>query len=430
MILGRLLTVSLIFTIFNVFANDFHPNHLIVKFKTNNHQIDSKLIQNKKHLYGNVYLLITKDTDQLINSLDKSQFDFIEKDTVTSKNKLPEATPARQSFQQMSSMFNDPMTSSQWLLADGSSNGISQESAYRNRRGGEQQDIIVAVVDTGVDYNHEDLKDVMWTNTREIAGNGIDDDNNGYIDDIHGISTLKRDENGNATGDITPVHSHGTHVSGIIAAKQNNNIGIAGVSNHVRIMGIQSVPANGDEIDSDVIESFIYAAKNGARIINCSFGKSKMGTEKAVSDAIDFISKTYGVLVIASAGNDSRNIDQSRNFKYPANLQNESLLVVASSTQRGRLSYFSNYGLTNVDLAAPGSNIYSTVPGNKYANMSGTSMSSPVVSGVAAEVLSANPGLNAIELKDRLMNTVTEKQSWRSKMQAPGIINLDTSLNN
>ena len=281
-------------------------------------------------------------------------------------------------------------------------------------------------MDTGVDYNHEDLKNVMWTNPGEIAGNGIDDDGNGYVDDIHGINTLVRDQDGQATSDMYDTHSHGTHVSGSIAAEQNNGKGIAGIASRVKIMGIRTVPNSGDELDVDVVEAFIYAAKNGAKIINCSFGKSKNEGGQAVSEAIDYIGKNYGTLVIAAAGNDSKNID--RRLTYPASFQNDNLLVVASTTKHGRMSYFSNFGLKNVDVAAPGSGVHSTVPGNRYASYSGTSMAAPNTSGLAAEVWAHFPELGPLAIKKILMKSVTKISRFSTKIKSGGRIDLEKAL--
>jgi len=303
---------------------------------------------------------------------------------------------------------------------------MSVNRAYREVINGQESKVIVAVVDTGVDYNHEDLKDVMWKNTAEIPGNNIDDDGNGYIDDVHGINTLKRDSNGNATGDMADTHSHGTHVSGIIGAKQNNSVGIAGVAGNVKIMDIRTVPNNGDELDVDVVESFLYAAKNGAKIINCSFGKAHNEGGLAVSETIKHIGETYGVLVIAASGNSSQDID--RRLTYPASFENEHLMVIASTSKRGGMSYFSNYGKKNVDLAAPGSSIYSTTPGNRYSSMSGTSIASPASAGIAAEVLSQNPQLRPLELKELLMNSTTKVGRFSSKLVTGGRVDLYSAL--
>ena len=204
-------------------------------------------------------------------------------------------------------------------------------STFGNRRSAPEKEIIVAVVDTGVDFNHPDLP--MWTNENEIPGNGIDDDNNGYIDDIHGINTLVRDSEGKATMNIMDTHSHGTHVSGSIAAIQNNALGVAGIASKAKIMALRTVPNSSDETDVDVTEAFIYAAENGAKVINCSFGKSVNERGMMVRDAINHIGRAHGVLVVAAAGNSRRNIDTYPT--YPASFDSENLLVVASSTSNG-----------------------------------------------------------------------------------------------
>lgn len=413
-----------------------NPNRIILKLKDGETLSKNILkihgVKSAKHFFGQNYVLYTNGDESIISELKGlegiSRVDF---DTYSNREALPTATGvekvARNNNKSRGEVLNDPKLSKLWAFEDNSNHGMSVNKAYREfglAQG--QETIVVAVVDTGVDYNHEDLKDIMWVNEDEIPGNGIDDDGNGYIDDIHGINTLVRDNDGNATGDMMDDHSHGTHVSGTIAAKQNNGIGIAGVASNVRIMGIRTVPSRGDETDVDVAESFLYAAKNGARIINCSFGKSHNEGGTLVKDTIDYISENYNVLVIVSAGNDSKNID--KRLTYPASFDSEGMLVIASSTSGGRFSYFSNYGLTNVDVAAPGSTIYSTTPGNRYGNMSGTSMASPNTTGVAAEVLSHNPSLTSYELKEILMNTVTAKSSMDGRIATGGVVDLYSAL--
>jgi subtilisin family serine protease len=221
-------------------------------------------------------------------------------------------------------------------------------------------------------------------------------------------------------------HSHGTHVSGSIGATQNNGKGVAGIASNVKIMGIRTVPNSSDELDVDVIEAFLYAAKMGAKIINCSFGKNKNEGGMAVSETIEHIRDEYGVLVVAAAGNSSRSIDSR--LTYPASFPNDNLLVVASTSSNGRFSYFSNYGFKNVDVAAPGSGILSTTPNNRYSSMSGTSMASPNTAGVAAEVLSHFPNLSPVELKKVLMDSVTKSSRYRGKTVSEGRVDLQKAL--
>lgn len=411
------------------FATDFHPDRLIVKVKPGMQVPGFEHIETTRNLYGNVYVIKTSELQKTYEQLQKHPaLEYVAKDYKSRPRELAKVvaeTTLKEQFT-INSSFNDPKVGKQWTFRSADRNGISVSDAYKSNSTQPRETIIVAVVDTGVDYNHEDLKDVMWINPGEIAGNGIDDDGNGYVDDIHGINTLVRDSQGNATADMMDTHNHGTHVAGSIGATQNNNKGIAGIASNVQIMGIRTVPNGGDETDVDVVEAFIYAAKNGAKIINCSFGKDRNEGGMAVSDAIDFIGQEYGTLVVAAAGNSSRNIDNSPT--YPASFQNDNLLVVASTGSWGNMSYFSNYGIKNVDVASPGSDVYSTIRNNRYASMSGTSMASPNTAGLAAEVLSHFPELGPVELKQVIMDSVTPVSRFSSKVGAGGRIDLKRAL--
>jgi subtilisin family serine protease len=408
----------------------FSQDRLVVKINEGSQLPHSELIKSSQLLFNNFYIVNTDNLKALEAFLSKQEaVNKIEKDYFSERTPLPfpeNEEKLAPSTDKSNKVFNDPGLRKLWAFQNINKNGMSVTSAYEDLGQTRGEEIIVAVVDTGVDYNHEDLKANMWINKGEVPGNGIDDDQNGYIDDIHGINTLVRDENGKATTHVFDGHSHGTHVSGTIAAVQNNRTGIAGVASNVKIMGLRTVPNRGDETDIDVAEAFLYAAKNGARIINCSFGKANNERGMLVKETIDFIGKEYGVLVVASAGNSSQNID--KRLTYPASFESTNLMVVASTTNWGRLSGFSNYGLKNVDIAAPGSKIYSTTPNARYGNMSGTSMASPNAAGVAAEVLSHNPDLTAEELKKVLMDSVTRVGKYADKMASGGLINLREAL--
>jgi thermitase len=409
------------------FSNDTTPNELIVKLKPGHTLPVLANVKNVQKLFENVYVVRTNDLVGIEAALKTNpSIVYTERNHRSERRVLPKSDPATSISLDKStpsdSQFNDPLIGKVWSFNDASNFGVSVNSAYKEYGTTNTTPIIVAVVDTGVDTQHVDLKSVIWVNINEIPGNGIDDDNNGYIDDINGINTLVRDSNGKATVDNKDTHSHGTHVSGTIGATQNNKIGIAGIASNVKIMGIRTVPNNGDETDIDVAEAFVYAAKNGAKIINCSFGKSSNEGRQLIPDTLKYIGENYGVLVIAAAGNDSKDIDKS--LTYPASLNSDNLLVIASTSNNGRMSSFSNYGKMNVDVAAPGSAIYSTVPGNRYESMSGTSMAAPTTVGVAAEILSHHPNLTGAQLKDILMRSVTEISSFKTKMVSGGRIDL------
>lgn len=404
------------------------PGELVVKLKANALMPAVGSDTSVQNLFGNIYVLRNKNVSALEAKLkNHPSVEYTERNHRAEKSPLPTPVAVSDIDKSMSgSLFNDPKVGKIWSFADAANYGVSVEAAYKIYATTATEQVIVAVVDTGVDYNHEDLKDVMWINLKEIPGNKIDDDNNGYIDDIYGINVLERDSNGKATMNIFDKHSHGTHVSGTIGAKQNNGIGIAGIASNVRIMGIRTVPSNSDETDVDVAEAFIYAAKNGAKIINCSFGKSANEGKNLIPETLKYIEDNYGVLVVAAAGNSSQDIDRSPT--YPASHKNDNLLIVASTTSSGTMSGFSNYGKTSVDVAAPGSSIFSTTPNGRYESMSGTSMASPTTAGVAAEVLSHYPELTVLQLKKVLMDSVTKIDRFTGKMVSGGRVDLLKAL--
>jgi subtilisin family serine protease len=446
------------------------------------------------------------------------------------------------------------------------------------------REVLVAVVDSGIDIDHEDLKDVIWTNTKEIPNNGIDDDHNGHIDDVHGwnflggksgnvkddiddltleyvrlgkkfekvkdgkvskkergdyeeylkvkekyarlkennvqqaklysnlyygmkqsVDTLKKliksdnltqdavkafetddpnllfakgfllqiyrnaGEDANldeylkelkegvdyfntivnygynadfdsrkiigdnyndpyeknyGNNDVTgPDAMHGTHVAGIIGANRNNNIGIKGIADHVKIMPVRCVPASGDERDKDVANAIIYAVDNGAQIINMSFGKKFSPEKEAVDKAVKY-AEQKGVLLIHAAGNEGHNNDTEKNFPTRFLLTGKEaknwLEVGASSWGAGKefVADFSNYGKKSVSFFSPGVQLYSTTPKNTYKNESGTSMASPAAAGVAALLMSYFPELTMPEIKDILVKSTRKFDGL--KVQEPG----------
>ena len=442
--------------------------------------------------------------------------------------------------------------------------GISLDLTYTKMIGDKKgKEIVVAVIDSGVDVEHEDLQGKIWINQGEVAGNGIDDDNNGYIDDIHGWNfiggasgnvqydnleftriykglkdqfdgkskdqvssnekedyaryvkmkdqfnkrlddaknnyneylliqkffnlankTLKdvlggkeftveniqalpqgdeqfeamkgiaiagieenlsvqlddaikhfrnsknysynlnidsREIVGDDYNDLKnrfygnnsyqgPSADHGTHVAGIIAANRNNGIGANGVANNAKIMVLRVVP-DGDERDKDVANAIRYAADNGAKVINMSFGKSYSPQKVYVDEAVQYASEK-GVLLIHAAGNSSKNNDKSNNFPNPVNEETRELcptwIEVGASNFRTGLELpadFTNYGAKSVDVFAPGVDIYSTVPDNEYKKFSGTSMAAPVVAGLAALIWSYYPELTAVDVKNIVVNS-------------------------
>jgi subtilisin family serine protease len=437
--------------------------------------------------------------------------------------------------------------------------GMSLDKAYKFLEGKKGVTVIVGVIDSGIDIEHEDLKDVLWTNTKEIPGNGIDDDNNGYVDDIHGwnflggngdpapeqleitrivaklnprfegktieniseadkadfkkyqeyleaykasssrhfqtlvrmeqiganfaavkeylgkdsftiedlqgintedemlkaqvgdliglygrgldedafleyYATQKKNKNydfnfngrtivGDNPEDITDTNygngfvigskdeeSHGTHVSGIILASRNNNIGLNGVANNAKLLVVRAVP-DGDERDKDVALAIRYAVDNGAKVINMSFGKGFSPNKEWVFDAIKYAAEK-DVLLVHAAGNDNKNIDVKDNWPNDSedkiNEISDNVITIgamSSNFNENLPASFSNYGKLNVDVFGPGVQIYSTVPKDEYAKYSGTSMASPEVAGIATLIRSYYPELSASQVKHIIMNS-------------------------
>ena len=249
------------------------------------------------------------------------------------------------------------------------------------------RDVVVAVLDTGVKYTHNDLAANMWTNPGEIPGNGIDDDANGYIDDYYGYDFANEDSDPNDD------NGHGTHVAGTIGAVRNNSIGIAGVAPEIEIMGLKFLFASGGGTLSDAIAAMDYLRVVAAQyplkkfIVNASFGGTGYSSifEKAVQ-----ATATSGILFVAAAGN--RGVSNDIMPHYPSSFDSDNVISVAASDLNGELAYFSNYGTGSVHIAAPGLQILSTYIGsdNDYKFLSGTSMAAPHVAGLAALLWSQN----------------------------------------
>eukprot|EP00392_Amoebophrya_sp_AT5.2_P005630 g5639.t1 len=284
--------------------------------------------------------------------------------------------------------------------------------------------VVVAVIDTGVDYTHGDLKDHLWRNPREIAGNGIDDDGNGFVDDVHGVDFFNED------GDPMDDEEHGTHCAGIIAATANNNAGIAGVASFapdVQIMAIKFLDNEGYGTLSDGVQGVEYAIQNGAQISSNSWGADAAGfiVWSAFTSMLN-AAEEAGHLFIGASGNNGWDIDGSSNI--PCSLNADNLLCVGSSTAADSMSSFSNFGRLQVDVAAPGSSILSTVPNERYAFFSGTSMACPFVAGEAALLWSFRPELNYNQVRDLILATVDRKDAWVDKLKSAGRVNVHKAM--
>jgi len=294
----------------------------------------------------------------------------------------------------------------------------------------ETRTIVVAVIDTGIDYRHPDLRDNMWTNPNEIPDNGIDDDGNGYIDDIHGWDFYNNDatichyvETANGYA-VNPDDNdnHGTHIAGIIAAAANNSIGISGVASNVNIK-IMSLKIHGGSTSSgsvaNAIKAIHYAESMGADICNLSWGTLNY------SQSLELTIRESSMLFVTAAGNNGINSNSTPMF--PASLRLPNLISVAYIKDDGRLASDSNYGVSTVDLAAPGDNIYSTLVGS-YGYSSGSSMAAPHITGLAAMLYAYQENIYPARVKEIIINTMTPLDSLGNHVINPGIPNAEAAV--
>lgn len=354
----------------------------------------------------------------------KSKSDSEIADTINYLNSLPNVIYAEPDYLvRTTAIPNDALFTQQWAVNNEGQTGgsfdadIDAVEAWGHSADG--SNVVVAVIDTGVNYNHEDLANNMWVNADEIPGNGIDDDANGFIDDIHGFDFVNND------GDPIDDHDHGTHCAGIIGAEGNNGVGIAGAVHNAQIMAVKFLSAFGGGNTSDAIESVIYAVDNGADILSNSWGGG--GFSQALMDAITYANDN-DVMFIAAAGNSSVNNDLSPH--YPSSYTNENVIAVASTTHSDGMSSFSNFGLTSVDLGAPGSDILSSVSDGAYASFSGTSMATPYVAGAAVLIRSNFPSLSSSEVKQILLESVDPIPALSDRTVTGGRLNIEAALNN
>ena len=320
------------------------------------------------------------------------------------------------------SVPNDPAFGSLWNLHNiGQAGGlvdadIDAPEAWSTTTG--SRDVVVAVIDTGVDYTHLDLAANIWRNPGEIANDGIDNDGNGYVDDVSGWDFANRD------ADPMDDNGHGTHVAGTIGAVGGNSTGVVGVNWLVSIMPLKFLTASGSGSTSRAIAAINYATQMkrdfGINVVASNNSWGGGGNSTALRDAIA-AGGSQGILFVTAAGNESTNIDAIPS--YPASYQDSAIISVAATNRLDQLAGFSNFGRTSVDIAAPGVSIYSTVPGNAYALYSGTSMAAPHVTGVVALVAAANPGASAAEIRAAILSTATPVSGLARKLATGGVLN-------
>jgi len=411
----KLVLISL-FTISNLsMAAEF--NGYIVKYKNTlfmNNLVSSKISVQKNVNTGFGTFAKVSPTNEfvgdIVSELKKNpDIEYVEPNWIIklSSNDLPKDTAFKK----------------QWGLKNtGSSGGkagedINVTKAWDITQG--SKDVKIAVIDTGIDYTHPDLKNQIDVNLAELNGKpGVDDDGNGFIDDVYGYNFSAK------SGDPMDGHGHGTHCAGVIGAEHNQQ-GIAGVMANVKIVPIKFLSDDGSGEEIDAVAAIDYAIKRGVKVMSNSWG----GGEKsqALEDAIKKADEA-GIVFVAAAGNEYANNDSTES--YPANYDVINVVSVGAFTNKGSKASFSNYGSHSVHVFAPGQDIYSTVNKGGYASMSGTSMATPHVSGVVGLLLSKEPNLSPFEIRERLIKTSTDNSKLSGLSQSGGRVDAYRALIN
>ncbi len=419
------LSISALFTAsVSAHAADYVPGEILVKFKSNaSKQTKDFSLRSTQAVVQQKFSKFKLEHWRLPQGMDVLT-------AVAELNKDPNVEFAEPNYRRTPSAIpNDPSFTEQWALQNtgqvvnfvpagviGADMGLV--TAWNTTTG--SANVIVAVIDDSVDINHEDLYANIWANPGEIAGDGIDNDGNGYTDDVHGWDFVNFDNDPSA--DFLTQEGHGTMVSGCIGAMGNNGIGISGVNQTVSIMPLKF----GLDVATE-LSAIQYAIDNGAHIINMSFGGFSGSIAEA--NAMDNL-EAAGILVVAAAGNSDFNNDMLPS--YPASYPNPNIISVAASTPTDTLTPWTQYGVTSVDIAAPGQDIYTTTSvttwGAPYGFVDGTSFSSPYVAGIAALVKAQYPTATAQELKGRILAGSTPLPSMQDFVASGGRASADGAL--
>ncbi len=307
---------------------------------------------------------------------------------------------------------SDPLLSEQWALTD--AGAVDAPDAWTRSLGSGS---LVAVLDTGVQLDHPDLASNIWTNPREIPGNGRDDDANGIVDDVHGASMLS------LNADVNDDNGHGTHVAGIVAASRGNGVGGSGLAPLAQIMPVKVLDGSMRGTTDALALGIRYAVDNGARILNVSVNTDY--ATQVVRAAVQYAG-ARGAIIVASAGNNSRDIDLLPS--YPASLPDAGILSVAAQDDEGLLSRLSNIGRQSVDLSAPGESIISTTSGSRYESRTGTSAAAPFVSASLALLSSARPDLPMRSLRDAITSTTRRSGVLTRALRSGGSLDAGAAL--
>ena len=427
---SKLLSVSL-FSVFISFAAQATPyNGYIVKVKEGSNFLSSKAVSSYGHItktahtkFGTFARLETSKglSDKAMQTLaNNPEIEYIEPNYIISLHSRKGVTPTDAMFGKQWGLLNTGRNGGSIFTPGVAGEDINIAKAWDITQGATgEKTIVIAVIDTGVDYTHPDLKSQIEANSAELTGKaGVDDDGNGYIDDVYGYDFANKD------GDPMDGHGHGTHCAGVIGAS-HNSAGIAGVMSNVKIVPIKFLTDAGSGETIDAISSIDYAIKRGVNVMSNSWGGGDK--EQSLLDAIT-AAETAGITFVAAAGNDSSNNDTTAS--YPANYDVSNVISVGSYTAAGAKSSFSNFGVKTVHVTAPGSSILSTYKNGTYASLSGTSMATPHIAGVVGLILSKEPNLTPVQIRERLVNTSVKTDKLKSASLSGGRVDAFRALTN
>jgi len=400
------------------------PGEYVVRLKSNMMRTSSK--QTLSNVLG-AYVKSTIPSQNIV-VVQKPVFEVAASALATLKSNPMVEVAEPNLIYRINRLPNDPMLEQLWGLKNVGQKDpsgkvgvagvdIGAEQAWDITTGSD--DMVVAIVDTGIDYNHPDLKDNMWVNAAEANGQaGVDDDNNGVVDDIHGYNAITN------SGDPMDDQGHGSHCAGTIGARGDDGVGVAGVNWRVKMMAVKFLSASGSGTLEDAVKAIDYANRMGAKILSNSWGGG--GFSQTLFDVIKQ-SDEKGALFIAAAGNDNNNNDTRPS--YPATYAVPNIISVAAIDNKGARASFSSYGKKTVHVGAPGVNVMSSTGGD-YASFSGTSMATPHVSGIAALVWGHETALTGHEVKERILKTARPIAGLKGKVATGGLANAYLALTN
>lgn len=438
-----------VFTITPVFAgyDEYYNNEIFVMYSNGENEVlkfedKDELVNTIEKLKNNNHVLLYQPNFkyssqglELNDSLIHDQWALMNDGTFIMEEK-------KNDFPVFNEPFGEKLLPGQWIMPDffGIPGGFffefsgslkSQNVAAKegidinfkealNTYNGGKREVTVALIDTGIDYNHEDLSGNIWTNNDEIPGNGIDDDSNGFIDDYYGWNFYNNSSEIFSGSD----DDHGTHGAGTIVGSRDNEKGISGVANssNVKVMSVKALGGKyGSGSTDSIIKAIQYAEKNGALICNLSLGTV------AHDEALYLTMKNSNMLFVVAAGNNGRNIDLYKS--YPASYDIENMITVSNLSYDGNLDYSSNYGEQSVDISAPGTHILSTTVDNGYSYMTGTSMSAPFVSAACALIYTHFENITLCNVKEIILNSATKLDNLNKTSVTGGILNVGNALN-